>query len=44
MVNLTIDGVQVQAREGMNLLAAARKSGAKVPSLCWMRGLNDIAS
>jgi NADP-reducing hydrogenase subunit HndD len=44
MVNLTIDGVQVQAREGMNLLAVARKAGAKVPSLCWMRGLNDIAS
>ena len=43
-VNLTIDGKQVQARAGMNLLAAARKAGAKVPSLCWMRGLNDIAS
>ncbi len=44
MMNLTIDGKQVQARAGMNLLAAARKAGAKVPSLCWMRGLNDIAS
>ena len=44
MVNLTIDGKQIQAKEGMTLLGAAGMAGADIPTLCWMKGLNDIAS
>ena len=44
MVNLIIDGKEIQVEEGMTLLEAARKAGADIPTLCWMKGLNDIAS
>ena len=44
MVKLTIDGKEVEAREGMTLLGAAGKAGVDIPTLCWMKGLNDIAS
>ena len=44
MVNLIVDGKEIQAREGMTLLGACGKAGADIPTLCWMKGLNDIAS
>lgn len=44
MVTLTIDGRKVEAREGMTVLMAARKAGVDIPTLCWMRQLNEIAS
>jgi len=33
-VTLTIDGKQVEAKEGMSLLEAAREAGVKIPTLC----------
>lgn len=44
MVNLTIDGRSFEARENSTVLAACKKAGSKVPTLCWMAGLNDIGS
>ena len=44
MVNLIIDGKEIQVNEGMTLLGAAGKAGVDIPTLCWMKGLNDIAS
>ncbi|MBQ9004638.1 MAG: (2Fe-2S)-binding protein, partial [Eggerthellaceae bacterium] len=44
MVKLTIDGREVEARDGATLLMAARKAGVDIPTLCWMRELNKIAS
>ena len=44
MVNLIIDGKEIQAQEGMTLLGAACKAGVDIPTLCWMKDLNDIAS
>jgi len=34
VVNLTIDGRQIKAREGMTLLQAAREHGIDIPTLC----------
>lgn len=36
MVNLTINGIPVQAKEGENLLEAAKTVGIKIPSLCYI--------
>jgi len=35
MVNLTIDGKQVEVDEGSTILQAAKKAGARVPTLCF---------
>lgn len=39
MVNLTIDGVAVEAEEGSTILAAAAKAGIEIPNLCFMKDL-----
>ena len=44
MLNLTINGQAVTAREGMTILAAASKAGFKIPTLCFLRGANAIGS
>jgi heterodisulfide reductase subunit A len=35
MINLTIDGKQVEVDEGSTILQAAKKTGARVPTLCF---------
>lgn len=44
MVTLTIDGVQVQVREGTTVLEAARQASIKIPTLCFLKGLNAIGA
>lgn len=44
MISLTIDGVQVQAREGTTVLEAARAVNIKIPTLCFLKGLNAIGA
>ncbi len=44
MVTVTIDGREVQAREGMTILGAAKKAGVQIPTLCWMKKINDIGA
>lgn len=40
MVTVTIDGVEVKAREGANLLWVALDNGFYIPNLCAIRGVN----
>ena len=40
MVNLTIDGIEIKAKKGTNLLWAALDNGFYIPNLCAMRGVN----
>lgn len=44
MITLTIDGKEVQARPGMPIMAAARKAGANIPTLCFAKRVNNIGS
>lgn len=44
MVNLTIDGTAVTAREGMTILEAARLAKIHIPSLCYLKGINQIGA
>ncbi len=38
MLNLTVNGIKVQANEGDTILAAIRKAGVHVPTLCHLEG------
>ncbi|MEM3793629.1 MAG: 2Fe-2S iron-sulfur cluster-binding protein, partial [Candidatus Bathyarchaeia archaeon] len=39
MVKVVIDGSQVEVVEGSTILEAAEKAGAKVPTLCYLKGI-----
>jgi NADH-quinone oxidoreductase subunit G/NADP-reducing hydrogenase subunit HndD len=43
-VTLTIDGRQVTVPAGTSVLEAATQAGAKIPTLCYLEGLNEIGS
>ena len=44
MINLTIDGREVQAPEGTNLIDAAEMNGIHIPNLCYLKGLKGIGA
>jgi len=44
MPSLTIDNRKIQVADGTNLLEAARQAGVKIPSLCYLRGVQAIGS
>ena len=44
MVELTINNRKVSVPEGTTILDAAAKVGIKIPTLCFLRGLNDIGA
>ena len=44
LVNLTIDGKNVQAAPGTSILDTARNAGIRIPTLCYLKGLNDIGA
>lgn len=44
MVNLTIDGVKVSVPSKYTILEAARAAGIKIPTLCYLKGLNEIGA
>lgn len=43
-VNLTIDGCEVSVEAGTTILEAARLAGVKIPTLCYLKDINQIAS
>ncbi|NJE80567.1 2Fe-2S iron-sulfur cluster binding domain-containing protein [Olsenella sp. SW781] len=44
MVNLTIDGRAVSVAEGTSILDAAATVGIKIPTLCYLKDLNEIGA
>ncbi|MDD7267169.1 MAG: NADH-dependent [FeFe] hydrogenase, group A6 [Lachnospiraceae bacterium] len=44
MVNLTIENMPVQVAEGTTILEAAKQVGIKIPSLCYLKDLNEIGA
>lgn len=44
MVTLTIDGQTVQVPEGTTILEAARTAHIRIPHLCYLKGINEIAA
>ncbi|MGI6162626.1 MAG: NADH-dependent [FeFe] hydrogenase, group A6 [Bacillota bacterium] len=44
MVKLLIDGRPVEVPEGTTILAAAKKLGLRIPTLCYLEGINEIGA
>ena len=44
MVNLTIDSVAVSVQENTSILSAARGVGINIPSLCYLKDVNEIGA
>ena len=44
MVNITINGKKLQVEEGKTILKAARENDIFIPSLCYMKDLNEVAA
>ena len=43
-MRLTIDGRNVEAAEGMTILAAAKTASIEIPTLCYLEGISDIGA
>ena len=44
MVNLTIDEKQICVPEGTTIMEAARENGIRIPKLCYLKDINEIAA
>ena len=44
MVNLTIDGRQISVEENTTIMEAARSVGIQIPSLCYLKDINEIGA
>ena len=42
MINLTIDGKNIEVPEGTTILQAATKLGIDIPTLCYLKEINEI--
>ncbi|HHU22617.1 MAG TPA: 2Fe-2S iron-sulfur cluster binding domain-containing protein [Clostridiales bacterium] len=44
MINLTINGIPVQAEEGTTIMEAARANGINIPNLCYLKDIHKYGS
>ena len=44
MVSLTIDGIKIEVPKGTTVLEAAKKANIKIPTLCYLKGVNEIGA
>ncbi|MBO6134798.1 MAG: iron hydrogenase small subunit [Lachnospiraceae bacterium] len=44
MVKLTIDDRNIEVKEGTTILEAARENGINIPTLCFLKDINEIAA
>lgn len=44
MVNITIDGINIQADNNDTILEAAKKAGINIPHLCYFKGINEVGA
>ncbi len=44
MVRITIDGKTFEVKEGLTILEAARSNDINIPTLCYLKGVNEIGA
>ena len=44
MVKITINGAAVEVQEGATILEAAQSAGIRIPHLCYLKDINEIAA
>ena len=43
-VTIKINGVEVSVEEGTTILEACRNNGVRIPTLCWLKEINEIGA
>lgn len=43
-MKITINGIEMQVDAGMTVLAAAAEQGIVIPTLCYLKGINEVSS
>ena len=43
-VNFEIDGIKAQAKNGSTILEAAREVGIDIPTLCFLKEINEVVN
>ncbi|SCZ10891.1 NADH-dependent [FeFe] hydrogenase, group A6 [Alkaliphilus peptidifermentans] len=43
-VSLTIDGIKIEVPDNYTVLEAARAAGVEIPSLCYLKGINEVGA
>lgn len=44
MVNVTINGIPISVEEGTTILDAAKSAGIQIPTLCYLKDVNEIGA
>jgi NADP-reducing hydrogenase subunit HndD len=44
LVNITMNGIPLSVEKGSTILEAARRAGVRIPTLCYLRGINEIGA
>ena len=44
MINIKINGKEIQAQEGMTILEAARENNIQIPTLCHLEGIHEMGA
>lgn len=44
MINITIDGIKLEVPENYTILEAAREANIKIPTLCFLKEINEIGA
>ena len=44
MVNIKINGKDIQARDDMTILEAARENNIQIPTLCHLEGIHEMGA
>lgn len=42
LIKLTIDGIEIQVPEGTTILEAAKEAGIDIPTLCFLKEINEV--
>ena len=42
MINIIIDNIQLTVKEGTTILEAAKKINIDIPTLCFLKGINEF--
>lgn len=42
MINLKIDGIDIEVPKGTTILQAAKKANIDIPTLCYLKEINEI--
>ena len=44
MVNLNINNIALSVQEGTTILEAAKQAGINIPTLCYLKDINEIGA